>query len=114
MNDIMNDNNLYGYIYVRDNKWYESENVFKIGISSSIKDRECAYITTEIKRGEFILVIKILLNHMKMVDNMFKCNFKEYNIKFCLSIKNIITCKHCRDALQCVSTKYRSSTGCNF
>ena len=32
------------YIYIRDNTWYSSENIFKVGISPSIKDRSNTYI----------------------------------------------------------------------
>jgi hypothetical protein len=28
-----------GYIYIRNNDWYKSNNVYKIGITTSIKDR---------------------------------------------------------------------------
>ena len=49
-----------GYIYLRDNDWYRIENVLKMGISKIIYGRGTTYITGEITRGEFILIILII------------------------------------------------------
>ena len=45
---------LLGYIYIRDNKWYMENNVYKVGITTSIKDRSNTYIT-----GEYIEVFML-------------------------------------------------------
>lgn len=69
-----------GTIYLRDNAWFKKENVIKMGISSFAKNRENSYITGEIERGEYTLVIEIPLEKMRIIDNLFKYKFKEYNI----------------------------------
>ena len=33
-----------GYIYIRTNEWCEMKNVYKVGITKSIKDRNNTYI----------------------------------------------------------------------
>jgi len=50
-----------GYIYIRNNDWYKSNNVYKIGITTSIKDRNNTYITGELYRGYYIKIYEIFL-----------------------------------------------------
>ena len=69
-----------GTIYLRDNAWYKMENVIKLGISSFAKDRSNTYITSEVVRGEYISVIEIPLDKMKLLDKYLKSYFKLYNI----------------------------------
>lgn len=71
------------YIYIRDNEWYRKENVVKIGISTSIKERNNTYITGEIYKGNFIKIIKIddIIN-LKIIDNLIKLKFKKYNVYY--------------------------------
>jgi superfamily II DNA or RNA helicase len=57
-----------GYIYLRDNAWYRSENTIKLGIASNIKDRAGTYVTGEIIRGEFIKVFKVERAQMRAVE----------------------------------------------
>jgi superfamily II DNA or RNA helicase len=69
-----------GVIYIRDNVWWKMENIYKLGISSICKDRESPYITGEVERGEYKLVIEIPLAQMKIIDNLLKQKFKEHHI----------------------------------
>jgi superfamily II DNA or RNA helicase len=69
-----------GSIYIRDNVWYNMENVIKMGISSFAKDRENTYNTSEFIPGEYLLVIEIPLDKMKPLDKFLKLYFKSYNI----------------------------------
>ena len=69
-----------GTIYIRDNAWYKQENVIKMGIAEFAKDRSNTYITGEVERGEYILVIEVPLEKMKMLDKFLKSYFKSYNI----------------------------------
>ena len=73
-------NQLKGNIYLRDNAWYKMENVIKMGIAKSIKDRGNTYITGEVERGEYICVIEIPIDEMKNIDKYLKDYFKSYNI----------------------------------
>jgi hypothetical protein len=72
------------YIYIRDNIWYNSENIFKVGITTSIKDRSNSYITGELYRGFYIKIYELNVNpqKLKIIDNLFKKDFKHLNIYF--------------------------------
>ena len=72
------------YIYIRDNTWYSSENIFKVGISTSIKDRNNTYITGELYRGFYIKIYELDISpqKLKLIDNLFKKDFKHLNIYF--------------------------------
>jgi len=72
------------YIYIRDNIWYNSENIFKVGITTSIKDRNNSYITGELYRGFYIKIYELNINplKLKLIDNLFKKDFKYLNIYF--------------------------------
>ena len=69
-----------GTIYLRDNAWYKMENVVKMGISSTVKNRNTTYITGEIERGEYILIVEIPLEKMKILDKCLKMYFKQYHV----------------------------------
>ena len=69
-----------GTIYLRDNAWYKMENVIKMGIASFAKDRSSTYITGEVERGEYICVIEIPLDKMKILDKHLKMYFNSYHI----------------------------------
>ena len=69
-----------GTIYLRDNAWYKMENVIKMGISSTVKSRNTAYITGEIERGEYILIVEIPLDKMRILDKCLKTYFKSYHV----------------------------------
>lgn len=73
---------LNGTIYLRDNVWFKQENVIKLGVSRYAKDRSNTYITGEVKRGEYICVIEIPLDKMKILDFCLKNYFKSYNIYY--------------------------------
>ena len=73
-------NQIKGTIYLRDNAWYKMENVIKMGIASFAKDRSSTYITSEVERGEYIYVIEIPLDKMKILDKCLKSFFRSYNI----------------------------------
>ena len=73
-------NQLKGTIYLRDNAWYKTENVIKMGIATFAKDRSNTYITGEVERGEYICVIEITLDKMKFTDKCLKHYFKSFHI----------------------------------
>jgi len=62
----------FGYIYIRDNEWYKQCNVFKVGITTSIKDRENTYITGEIYKGNYVKIYELNVNktkYLNLIDN---------------------------------------------
>lgn len=70
---------LKGLIYIRDNELCRLKNIIKLGITSSLKNRNDSYITYEHEYGEFILVIEIDLDKMKTIDKYLKSYFKNFN-----------------------------------
>jgi superfamily II DNA or RNA helicase len=75
----------FGYIYIRDNKWYMQNNVYKVGITTSIKDRSNTYITGEIYRGFYVKIYELNVNQsqLNLIDNLIIDKFKkDYNIYF--------------------------------
>jgi len=71
-----------GYIYIRTNEWCEMKNVYKVGITNSIKDRNNTYITGEIIRGKFVKIFELDIkeNQLKFIDNIIKLKFKKLNV----------------------------------
>lgn len=71
-----------GYLYIRNNEWYELKDVYKVGITKSIKDRNNSYITCEIIRGYFIKIFEFNVNEKQLyyIDNIIKNEFKYLNI----------------------------------
>lgn len=53
------------YIYLRSHESYEKYNAYKFGKASNMIDRDSVYATGEIKRGAFIMVIRL---HKGMED----------------------------------------------
>jgi predicted helicase len=70
------------YIYYRDNLWFKTQGVYKIGITTSIKDRNNSYITGEIIRGKFIKILELNINanKLKLLDKVIKSKFKHLNV----------------------------------
>jgi superfamily II DNA or RNA helicase len=70
------------YIYIRDNEWYKQLNVYKVGITTSIKDRGDTYITGELYRGVYVKIYELIINKSQLhfIDNLIKSYFKHYNI----------------------------------
>ena len=67
-------------VYLRDNAWFQAENVIKMGIASSAKDRENGgYVTGEIIRGEYILILEIDSSKMRPIEKLLQHTFKQYH-----------------------------------
>jgi hypothetical protein len=67
-----------GFVYLRDNDWFRTENVIKMGIATNIRSRESTYITGEIKRGKFIKVFQVPDIKLCIIDKCLKRYFKDY------------------------------------
>jgi len=73
---------LKGYIYLRDNVWFNEEKVYKMGIMTNGKSRDSTYSTGEVKRGKFVVVIEIAWCQMKRFDMVLKHHFQKLNKRF--------------------------------
>ena len=69
-----------GYIYIRTNEYWDLHDVFKLGKTSSIPDREQTYITSEIKRGIYVMIIEIDLIILDNVEKQLQIYFNELNL----------------------------------
>jgi superfamily II DNA or RNA helicase len=69
-----------GFIYLRDNKSFETESVIKLGITQNIVDRAATYITGEPWRGIWLQVYEINQQALAIVDIQLKQVFKPYHI----------------------------------
>ena len=72
-------NQITGFVYIRENELCVLKNIYKLGIASFAKNRDDSYITYEHKRGEFIFILEIPLDKMKIIDKLLKNYFKPYN-----------------------------------
>lgn len=73
-----------GYIYIRTNEYWDLYDAYKLGKSSNILDRENNYITSEIRRGKYIMVIELNIDIMDIVEERLQQYFNKlgYHIKF--------------------------------
>jgi predicted helicase len=69
-----------GYIYIRKNEWWDLYNAFKLGKTTNIPDREQTYITSEIKRGIYIMVIEVDSLILDKLEKDLKKYFNELNL----------------------------------
>jgi superfamily II DNA or RNA helicase len=69
-----------GYIYVRTNKAWDMYDAVKLGITDNIPNRNQGYITCEIVRGYFLLVIEIDKNSMNYLETQLQIYFKSKNL----------------------------------
>jgi hypothetical protein len=60
----------------------KQSNIYKVGITSSIKDRASTYITGELHRGVYVKIYELNINNrqLRFIDNLIKYKFKHYYI----------------------------------
>jgi len=71
------------FIYIRTNEWFKQNNVYKVGITTSIKDRSNNYITGEIVKGYYVKIFNlnnINKNKLHLIDKIIKIKFKKLNV----------------------------------
>jgi superfamily II DNA or RNA helicase len=71
-----------GYIYVRNHSSYDTENVYKMGKTNNIPERDSLYATGEIKRGWFEVVFAVPNEKMGIVERLLQYEFRDFNIKY--------------------------------
>jgi superfamily II DNA or RNA helicase len=69
-----------GYIYIRTNEYWDLYDAFKLGKTLSIPDREQTYITSEIKRGIYVMIIEIGLVILDNVEKQLQIYFNNLNL----------------------------------
>ncbi len=74
----MNSNN--GYIYIRTNEYWDLYDAYKLGKTLSIPDREQVYITSEIKRGSYVIIIELDLIILDNIEQQLQKYFNKLNL----------------------------------
>jgi len=69
-----------GYIYIRTNEYWDIYDAFKLGKTTSIPDREQTYITSEIKRGGYVIVIEIDIELLDNIERQLQIYFNQLNL----------------------------------
>ncbi len=69
-----------GYIYIRTNEFWDLYTAFKLGKTLNIPDREQTYITSEIKRGFYVMIIEIDLIILDNVEKQLQIYFNKLNL----------------------------------
>lgn len=68
-----------GYIYIRDHESYHKYNIYKLGKTNSIPDRESIYITSEYERGKFIVVYQVNKHYLNDIEKILQYEFMQYH-----------------------------------
>lgn len=69
----------FGYIYLREHESYDIYNCYKLGKTVNIPERENTYITGEIKKGNFIMILKVKINEVDLIEQKLKNYFIKIN-----------------------------------
>jgi superfamily II DNA or RNA helicase len=64
----MNNSNIFGYIYLRTHESYDKYDAYKLGKTQNCIERESVYVSGEIKRGEYILVLQVLCDDLTKIE----------------------------------------------
>ena len=70
-----------GYIYIRTNEYWNNYDAYKLGKTCNIIDREQTYITSEIKRGYYVMIIEIELKILDEIEKNLQKYFNELNLQ---------------------------------
>ena len=73
-----------GYIYIRTNEYWDIYDACKLGKTVNIPDRENNYITSELKRGTYEMVLEVNLILLDDIEDQLQIYFNDLNfhIKF--------------------------------
>lgn len=69
-----------GYIYIRSNEYWDLYDCYKLGKTTNIPDREQTYITSEINRGNYIMILQIDLSILDNVEKQLQIYFNKLNL----------------------------------
>ena len=72
--------NSYGYIYLRSHESYDKYNAYKLGKTEDCIGRNSVYISSEIKRGEFIMILQVSIIELSKIEIDLQKHFKQLNI----------------------------------
>ena len=70
------------YIYVRSHESYDNYDVYKLGRTHNVPERDDTYSTSEIKRGQMISVFEVSLCQVKKIERELQEEFCNMNVRF--------------------------------
>jgi len=75
------------YIYLRTNEWFDEYELYKLGVATSLYNRDYTYLTSEILVGKMIYVVKVskmgkYKYTKQIIDNYLKYELKQYNVLY--------------------------------
>lgn len=68
-----------GYIYLRTNEYWDLYDAYKLGKTDNAMDREASYITAEIRRGAYVMILQIDA-HVDQVERQLQTHFNQLNL----------------------------------
>ena len=74
-------NNTYGYIYIRNQDNYDTYNVYKLGKTYNIAERNRQYLTNEFVGGYYIIVFEVISNKLDEIELNLKKDFNYLNMR---------------------------------
>ena len=75
-------NKMNSYIYIRTNKYWDMDNVYKLGMSANTTDRERPYITCEPVKGRFIQVVQVKSTDVENIEKKLQRYFTAQGLHF--------------------------------
>ncbi len=69
-----------GYIYIRSSQLYDLYDAYKLGKTENLLERESTYITSEIKRGKFEMIIEMDKSLISKVERELQRYFNSQNL----------------------------------
>lgn len=77
--DEQEDENI-GHIYIRTHEAYDEHDAYKLGKSQNCISRESTYISGEIKRGKYILVLQVLYDELAVIEKKLQKYFTKKDL----------------------------------
>ena len=72
-------NTQYGFIYIRKNNWFNALNICKLGKTINIPDRDSTYITSEVERGYFHSLFRVVIDCLDKIEKELQEELIDYN-----------------------------------
>ena len=71
-----------GYIYIRNHSSYDVNDVYKMGKTINIPERDTQYATGEVIRGCFEVVYEVPIRQMGNIERLLKYEFRKFNVMY--------------------------------
>jgi hypothetical protein len=69
------------YIYIRNHQSYDENNVYKLGKTENLIDRDSKYAMVEFIRGHYEAVFKVYKPYLNSIEKFLQITFEDYHCK---------------------------------